>query len=90
MSNIALDIPVTITVEVGRVKLPIKEFLMLQQGSLVTLNNKAKEPLSFYVNGKLYGLCEVVAISNESNPSKEKYGIKILKIFSREELLKMS
>lgn len=84
-----LDIPVTLSVEVGKKKFSIKEFLLLQQGTLITLDTKVQEPIKFYINGKLYGLCEIVAIAQNDNLNKEKYGIKIIKIFTPQELLKI-
>lgn len=77
------DVAITITVELGKTKMPIKEFLRLQQGSIVTLNTKDKEPLKFYANGRLLGLCEIVTLP----PNHEKYGIRILKLYTKEELL---
>lgn len=89
MKNLMLDIPVTLSVEVGKKKFSIKEFLLLQQGTLITLDTKVQEPIKFYINGKLYGLCEIVAIAQNDNLNKEKYGIKIIKIFTPQELLKI-
>ena len=80
------DIPVTITVEIGRAKLSMRELLNLRQGSIIELNKKVKTPLNFFVNGKLFGMCEVVTLA----PKHDKYGIKILKIFSKEEILKVN
>lgn len=77
------DVGVTITVELGRTKMPIKELLALHNGSIVALNTKEGEPLKFYANGRLLGLCEIVTLA----PKHEKYGIRVLKLFTKEELI---
>lgn len=80
------DVGITITVELGRTKMPIKDLLSLQQGSIVGLNTKEGEPLKFYANGRLLGLCEIVTLA----PKHEKYGIRVLKLFTKEDLLKQT
>ena len=69
-------IPITISVELGRVKMPIKDLLKLAQGAIVPLDKLAGEPLNFYVNGKLFGTCEIVQVN-------DKFGMRILEIFSK-------
>lgn len=67
---------VTISVELGRVKMSIRELLKLAQGSVLVLDKIAGEPLNFYVNGKLFGTCEIVQINN-------KLGMRIVEIYSK-------
>ncbi len=74
-------LPVTISVELGRVKMPIRELLKLAQGAIVSLDKVAGEPLNFYVNGKLFGTCEVVQVN-------DKFGIRIVEIFSKNKGIK--
>ena len=56
--------------------MPIRELLNLANGAILTLDSIAGEPLKFYVNGKLFGLCEVVQIN-------DKFGMRIIEIFKK-------
>ena len=71
------DIKVEITVEIGRKKITIKELLSINQGSIVELDNKTDAPLKFFVNGKLFGTCEIVQMPND------KLGMRVLQIFGK-------
>lgn len=68
------DIEVTITVELGRNKLPIKDLLKLMPGSIAYLDQPVSEHLKFFANGKLIGLCELVVVN-------QKYGLRVVEIF---------
>jgi len=70
-----LDIPVQLTVELGRTKMPIKNLVRLTQGSVVPLNTFVAEPLDVYVNGTLVAKAEIVVI-------QEKFGIRLTDIIS--------
>jgi flagellar motor switch protein FliN/FliY len=70
-----LDIPLNVTVELGRTSLVIKDLLQLGQGSVLELDKLAGEPLEILVNGKIVAKGEVVVIN-------EKFGIKITEIIS--------
>ncbi|WNN54667.1 flagellar motor switch protein FliN (plasmid) [Hafnia alvei] len=63
--NLILDIPVNMTVELGRTKMTIKELLSLSQGSIVSLDGLAGEPLDILINGYLIAQGEVVVISDK-------------------------
>ena len=76
-----LDIPLEISVEVGRAKLSIGELLKLGQGSVVELNKLAGEPLEIFVNGKLMARGEVVVVN-------EKFAIKVMDIINPTERVK--
>ncbi len=76
-----LDIPVEVSVEVGRAKLSIGELLKLGQGSVVELNKLAGEPLEIFVNGKLMARGEVVVVN-------EKFAIKVMDIINPAERVK--
>ncbi|MGB9860087.1 MAG: flagellar motor switch protein FliN [Moorellaceae bacterium] len=58
-----LDIPVKVSVELGRTKLKVREILELKEGSLIVLNRLAGDPVDILVNGKLLGQGEVVVIN---------------------------
>jgi len=76
--NLILDIPVKMTVELGRTKMTIKELLRLSQGSVVTLEGLAGEPLDILINGYLIAQGEVVVVS-------DKFGIRITDIITPSE-----
>lgn len=71
------DIKVEITVILGSKKMSIQEIMKTTHGSIIELNTKVGEPLVFYVNGKRFGTCEIVKMSNE------KLGMKIKEIFKK-------
>ncbi len=76
-----LDIPLDVSVELGRTRLLINELLQLGQGSVVELNKLAGEPLEVYVNGKLVARGEAVVIN-------EKFGVRLTDIISPMERVK--
>lgn len=76
--NLILDIPVKMTVELGRTKMTIKELLRLSQGSVVALEGLAGEPLDILINGYLIAQGEVVVVS-------DKFGIRITDIITPSE-----
>ncbi|MGU3415889.1 flagellar motor switch protein FliN [Enterobacteriaceae bacterium C23F] len=76
--NLILDIPVKMTVELGRTKMTIKELLRLSQGSVVSLDGLAGEPLDILINGYLIAQGEVVVVS-------DKFGIRITDIITPSE-----
>ena len=70
-----LDIPLTMTVELGRCRLLISEMLQLGQGSVIELMKLAGEPMEIYVNQKLIARGEVVVVN-------EKFGVRLTDIVS--------
>ena len=70
-----LDIPLKVTVELGRSSVLIKELLLFGQGSIIELDKAAGDPLDIYVNGKLVAKGEVVVVN-------EKFGVRISEIIS--------
>ena len=64
--NVILDVPVTLSLEVGRTRLPIRSLLQLNQGSVVELERAAGEPLDVFVNGTLVAHGEVVVVTRNS------------------------
>lgn len=70
-----LDIPLKVTVELGRAKMAIREILQLAQGSVIELSKFAGEPLEVLVNDKLIARGEVVVVN-------EKFGIRLTDIVS--------
>ncbi|SEA49430.1 flagellar motor switch protein FliN [Alkalimonas amylolytica] len=76
-----LDIPVTISMEVGRSKISIRNLLQLNQGSVVELERVAGEPLDVLVNGTLIAHGEVVVVN-------DKFGIRLTDVISQIERIK--
>ncbi len=70
-----LDVPVTISMEIGRTKISIRNLLHLNQGSVVELDRLAGEPMDVLVNGTLIAQGEVVVVN-------EKFGIRLTDIIS--------
>jgi flagellar motor switch protein FliN/FliY len=79
--NMVLDIPVQLSVELGRTKVPIKYILQLGQGSVVELDAMAGEPMDVLVNGYLIAQGEVVVVN-------EKFGIRLTDVVTPSERLK--
>jgi flagellar motor switch protein FliN/FliY len=73
--NFILDIPVQLTVELGRTKIAIKNLLQLTQGSVIELDGLAGEPMDVLVNGCLIAHGEVVVVN-------DKFGIRLTDIAS--------
>lgn len=79
--DLILDIPVNLTVELGRTKITIRNLLQLAQGSVVELEGLAGEPMDVLVNGYLIAQGEVVVVN-------DKFGIRLTDIISPAERLR--
>ena len=79
--EVILDVPVTLSMEVGRTRIPIRNLLQLNQGSVVELDRAAGEPLDVFVNGTLVAHGEVVVVN-------DKFGIRLTDVISPAERIK--
>lgn len=79
--DVILDIPVNISMEVGRTSITIRNLLQLNQGSVIELDRLAGEPLDVLVNGTLIAHGEVVVVN-------EKFGIRMTDVISPSERIK--
>ncbi|PYG04075.1 MULTISPECIES: flagellar motor switch protein FliN [unclassified Thioalkalivibrio] len=79
--DMVLDVPVTISMEIGRTRIPIRNLLQLNQGSVVELERLAGEPLDVLVNGTLIAHGEVVVVN-------EKFGIRLTDVISPSERIR--
>ncbi|VAW57298.1 Flagellar motor switch protein FliN [hydrothermal vent metagenome] len=79
--DVVLDIPVNMSMEIGRTKISIRNLLQLNQGSVVELERLAGEPMDVLVNGTLIARGEVVVVN-------EKFGIRLTDIISPAERIK--
>ncbi|MDK2847398.1 MAG: flagellar motor switch protein FliN [Desulfuromonadales bacterium] len=75
-----LDIPLEISVEIGSTRMPIKDLLQLQEGSIIELDKLAGEPLDLYVNSRLIARGEAVMV-------KDRYGLRLTDVVSPAERL---
>lgn len=79
--DVILDIPVTLSMEVGQTDIPISNLLQLNQGSVIELDRVAGEPLDVMVNGTLIAHGEVVVVN-------DRYGIRLTDVISPQERIK--
>ena len=71
--SLVMDVPVSLTIELGSCQLPMREVLQLGVGSVVQLDKPADEPVELRVNGKLIARGEVVVI-------EDRFGVKITEV----------
>ena len=79
--DVVLDLPVTLSLEVGRSRTSIRNLLQLNQGSVVELDRAAGEPMDVYVNGTLVAHGEIVVVN-------EKFGIRLTDVISPAERIR--
>src|SRR3954462_2903065 len=79
--EVILDVPVTLSMEVGRTRIPIRNLLQLNQGSVVELERAARQSLDVFVNGTLVAHGEVVVVN-------EKFGILLTDVISPAERIR--
>ncbi|TVR49996.1 MAG: flagellar motor switch protein FliN [Puniceicoccaceae bacterium] len=75
--GLLLDVKVRLTVQLGSCHLPMKEILELSSGSVIQLNQEAKDPVGLYVNDKLIAYGEVVVVEDH-------FGIKITELAGKQ------
>ena len=73
--KLVLDVPLKVSVELGRTKLLVNDLLQLGQGSVIELDKMAGEPMEIYVNDKLVAMGEVVVVN-------EKFGVRLTDVMS--------
>ncbi len=74
--DMVLDVPVSLSVELGSTQLPMKEVLELAEGSVITLDKEADAPVELFVNSRLIARGEVVVV-------EDRFGIKVTEIVGR-------
>jgi len=79
--DVILDVSVTLSMEVGRARVPIRNLLQLNPGSVVELERAAGEPLDIYVNGTLIAHGEVVVIN-------DRFGVRLTDVVSPTERIR--
>ena len=78
--SLALDLPLTVSVEYGRTRITVDDFLNLKKGSVIELDKLAGEPLEFLMNGRTICKGEAVVMN-------ERYAIRLTDIVDRKQLL---
>lgn len=76
--DLLLDIPLQVSVEVGRSKILVRELLQMQEGTLIELDKLAGEPLDLYVNSRLIARGEAVVVN-------DKFGLRLTDVVSPSE-----
>ncbi len=79
--DVILDVPVSLSLEVGRTRMPIRNLLQLNRGSVIELERGAGEPLDVYVNGTLIAHGEVVVIN-------DRFGVRLTDVVSPSERIR--
>ncbi|MDQ3206449.1 MAG: flagellar motor switch protein FliN [Pseudomonadota bacterium] len=79
--DVILDVSVSLSLEVGRTRIPIRNLLQLNQGSVVELERAAGEPLDVFVNGTLIAQGEVVVVN-------DRFGVRLTDVVSPAERIK--
>ncbi len=79
--DVILDVSVTLSLEVGRARVPIRNLLQLNQGSVIELERGAGEPLDVYVNGTLIAHGEVVVVN-------DRFGVRLTDVVSPAERIR--
>ena len=75
-----LDVPLQVSVEVGRARMLVKDFLQMKEGGVIELDKLADEPLDLYVNNRLIARGEAVVVN-------EKFGLRLIDVVSTSERL---
>lgn len=75
-----LDVPLQVSVEVGRARMLVKDFLQMKEGGVIELDKLADEPLDLYVNDRLIARGEAVVVN-------EKFGLRLIDVVSTSERL---
>lgn len=74
--DMVLDVPVSLSVELGTTQLPMKDVLELGEGSVITLDKEADAPVELFINGRLIARGEVVVV-------EDRFGIKITELLGK-------
>jgi flagellar motor switch protein FliN/FliY len=78
--DLLLDVPLQVSVEVGRARMRVKDFLQMKEGGIIELDKLADEPLDLYVNSRLIARGEAVVVN-------EKFGLRLIDVVSTSERL---
>ena len=78
--DLLINVPMRISVEMGRAKMPMKNILQLSQGSVIELDKAAGEPMTIYINGELFAYGEAVLVN------QERFGVRLTALVNKEDV----
>ena len=78
--DILVNVPMRISVEMGRARMPMKNILQLSQGSVIELDKASGEPMTIYINGELFAYGEAVLVN------QERFGVRLTALVNKEDV----
>lgn len=79
--DLLINVPMRLSVELGRTRMPMKNILQLAQGSVIELDKSAGEPLTIYINGELFAFGEAVLVN------QERFGVRLTALVNKEDVI---
>lgn len=79
--DLLVNVPMRISVELGRTRMPFKNILQLSHGSVIELNRAVGEPLTIYINGEIFAYGEAVLVN------QERFGVRLTALVNKEDLI---
>lgn len=79
--ELLINVPMRISVELGRARMPMKNILQLSQGSVIELDKASGEPMTIYINGELFAYGEAVLVN------QERFGVRLTALVNKEDIL---
>ncbi|MCR2831265.1 flagellar motor switch protein FliN [Acidithiobacillus ferrooxidans] len=80
--DLLVNVPMRISVELGRARMPMKNILQLSQGSVIELDKASGEPMTIYINGELFAYGEAVLVN------QERFGVRLTALVNKEDVLR--
>lgn len=80
--DLLVNVPMRISVEMGRARMPMKNILQLSQGSVIELDKASGEPMAIYINGELFAYGEAVLVN------QERFGVRLTALVNKEDVLR--
>ncbi|MBU2791862.1 flagellar motor switch protein FliN [Acidithiobacillus thiooxidans] len=78
--DLLVNVPMRISVELGRARMPMKNILQLSQGSVIELDKASGEPMTIYINGEMFAYGEAVLVN------QERFGVRLTALVNQEDV----
>ncbi|MBU2857332.1 flagellar motor switch protein FliN [Acidithiobacillus ferrooxidans] len=78
--DLLVNVPMRISVELGRARMPMKNILQLSQGSVIELDKASGEPMTIYINGEMFAYGEAVLVN------QERFGVRLTALVNKEDV----
>ena len=78
--DLLVNVPMRISVELGRARMPMKNILQLSQGSVIELDKASGEPMTIYINGEMFAYGEAVLVN------QERFGVRLTALVNKEDI----